>query len=351
MADVPPPQQPKKRPKKPPPATERADLATLYCLQATARCALDGCAVCAHRICQHGAPGRPLPPAQRPESCPRVVDESPGPDLGQLYGGCRVLTVGDGDLSFSVALAERGECASLTASTLEPDLEALQREYDGLDVRGHARRIDDVRYGVDARRLAFPSASFDRIVFNFPCLPVSDGKDGNSEGSGKADASAIEENKALVRAFVRSAVPLLAPGGEIHIAHKTKEPFSWWGFPDLVSHALLTYRGALVFDRAAYQPYANRKARDKKSFSAIDAVVYVYARDGAGAPPTLPPLASSNGAPSSFYEGALPPARDVVTSRRVCRVVRLDTELMARVREASAAASSSSSSKKRRKKR
>ena len=154
MADAPPPQQPKKRPKKPPPATERADLATLYCLQATARCALDGCAVCAHRICQHGAPGRPLPPAQRPESCPRVADESPGPDLGQLYGGCRVLTVGDGDLSFSVALAERGECASLTASTLEPDLETLQREYDGLDVRGHARRIDDVRYGVDAPRVA-----------------------------------------------------------------------------------------------------------------------------------------------------------------------------------------------------
>ena len=150
-----------------------------------------------------------------------------------------------------MALAERGECASLTASTLEPDLEALQREYDGLDVRGHARRIDDVRYGVDARRLAFPSASFDRIVFNFPCLPVSDGKDGNSEGTGKADASAIEENKELVRAFVRSAVPLLAPGGELHIAHKTKEPFSWWGFPCLVSHALLTYRGALVFDRAA----------------------------------------------------------------------------------------------------
>ena len=209
MADAPPPQQPKKRPKKPPPATERADLATLYCLQATARCALDGCAVCAHRICQHGAPGRPLPPAQRPESCPRVVDESPGPDLGQLYGGCRVLTVGDGDLSFSVALAERGECASLTASTLEPDLETLQREYDGLDVRGHARRVDDVRYGVDARRLSFDE-SFDRIVFNFPCLLVSDGKDGNSEGSGKADASAIEENKALVRAFVRSAVPLLA---------------------------------------------------------------------------------------------------------------------------------------------
>ena len=145
--------------------------------------------------------------------------------------------------------------------------------------------------------------SFDRIVFNFPCLPVSDGKDGNSEGTGKADAAAIEENKELVRAFVRSAVPLLAPGGEIHVAHKTKEPFSWWGFPDLVSHTLLTYRGALVFDRAAYQPYANRKARDRKSFSAIDAVVYVYARDGAGAPATLPPLASSNGAPSSFARG------------------------------------------------
>ena len=115
-----------------------------------------------------------------------------------------------------MALAERGECASLTASTLEPDLETLQREYDGLDVRGNAKRIDDVRYGVDARRLTFDE-SFDRIVFNFPCLPVAAGKDGNSEGSGKADASAIEENKELVRAFVRSAVPLLAPGGESRI--------------------------------------------------------------------------------------------------------------------------------------
>ena len=146
---------------------------------------------------------------------------------------------------------------------------------------------------------------------------------------------------------MRSAVPLLAPGGELHVAHKTKEPFSWWGFPGLVSHTLLTYRGALVFDRAAYQPYANRKARDKKSFSAMDAVVHIYARDGAGAPPTLPPLASSTGAPSSFYEGALPPARDVVTSRRVCRVVRLDAELLARVREASLLASSSSRKKRR----
>ncbi len=237
MADVPPPQRPKKRPKKSPPTTERADLATLYGLRGTIDCALEGCAVCAHRLCQHGAPGRPLPPPQRPESCPRVIEENPGPDLRHLYYGCRVLTVGDGDLSFSVALSERGRCASLTASTLEPDLETLQREYDGLDVRGHAGRIDEVRYGVDARRLAFDDESFDRIVFNFPCLPVSDGKDGNSEGSGKADAAAIEDNKELVRAFVRSAVPLLAPGGEIHIAHKTKEPFSWWGFPGLVSHS------------------------------------------------------------------------------------------------------------------
>ena len=117
----------------------------------------------------------------------------------------------------------------------------------------------------------------------------------------------------------------------------------------MVSHALLTYRGALVFDWAAYQPYANRKARDRKSFSAIDAVVYIYSKDGAGAPPTLPPLASSTGAPSSFYEGALPPARDVVTSRRVCRAVRLDAELLARVREAALEASSSSSRKKRKK--
>ena len=125
-----------------------------------------------------------------------------------------------------------------------------------------------------------------------------------------------------------------APGGEIHVAHKTKEPFSWWGFPDLVSRrAPDVPRARSSSTAAAYQPYANRKARDRKLFCA-DAVVYVYARDGAGAPPTLPPLASSNGAPSAFFEGRLATRGGRRwTSRRVCRVVRLDAEPMARVRE------------------
>ena len=43
--------------------------------------------------------------------------------------------------------------------------------------------IDDVAYG--ATRGASFDESFDRIVFNFPCLPVAAGKDGNSEGSGR----------------------------------------------------------------------------------------------------------------------------------------------------------------------
>lgn len=341
---APPQQQSKKRPKKHIPTTERDDLATLYCLQGTACCALGGCVVCAHRLCQHGAPQRPLPAAQRPESCLRVVGNCPGDDLRALYGGLRVLTVGDGDLSFSVALCERGRCASLTATTLEPDLETLQREYQGLDIRSHAARVADVRYGVDARVLAL-SEKYDRIVFNFPCMPVARGRDGNSEGSGVADAAALEENKALVRAFVDAATPRLAPGGELHVTHKTKAPFSWWGLPGLVAHAALAYRGALVFDRAAYYPYANRKARDRKSFAALDAVVYVYARAGDGAPATLPPLIAS-GAPTPFFEGALAPPGDVVAPRRVCRAVRLDAELLARVREA--AATEVSSRKKRR---
>ena len=61
---------------------------------------------------------------------------------------------------------------------------------------------------------------YDRIVFNFPCVAVRDGKDGQN--------AEMEENKALVKGFLESASAMLNAGGEVHIRHKTKAPYSQW---------------------------------------------------------------------------------------------------------------------------
>ena len=331
------PAQPKrKRKKKEKPTCER-DCRHLYCLRGTYDCALEGCVPCAYKLCLHSDPERPLPPPERPEQCLRVRRGGDSGDRGRVFGGRTVLTVGDGDCSFSLAIA--GACARLDASTLAPDEDALCGLYEGLPIRAHVAKLRKAKhcrllFGVDATDLAAAPKinTYDRVVFNFPCLPVAAGQDGQNPDSKVADAAALDANRDLVRRFARSALAVLAPGGEVHVSHKTIEPYKWWGFPDLVTDAEagLAYRGAYVFDRASFPPYANRKACDRASFTATDAVTYVYAGPGDASSATLPPRSEAppDAAAPPFHRGPLAPP-DTVGA-----FLRVDPPLLARVRDA-----------------
>mmetsp|Transcript_1192 Transcript_1192/g.2627 ORF Transcript_1192/g.2627 Transcript_1192/m.2627 type:complete len:160 (+) Transcript_1192:1-480(+) len=63
---------------------------------------------------------------------------------------------------------------------------------------------------------------------------------------------------------------------EVHLTHKTVEPFCWWGLQTLGAGAgyLCAYR--VCFDKCAYPGYTNRKALDRKSFPCNDAQTYVF---------------------------------------------------------------------------
>jgi hypothetical protein len=89
----------------------------------------------------------------------------------------------------------------------------------------------------------------------------------------------MEANKTLVKEFFRSASKLLADdGGEIHVAHKTLEPFCWWGLGALGKESAcgIEHVASLVFDRMLFPGYVNRKALHRKSFPSHDAQVYVF---------------------------------------------------------------------------
>ncbi len=225
-----------------------------------------------------------LPPNVRPEMCPRAKSID-----SRLYHGLyvespaksRILTVGDGDLSFSLSIAKfyydmYGSAKNITATTHESYHSVCKTYQDG---KKHIDLLSKlgahVYHEVDATNISQTLSTatdssqmpiFNFIVWNFPCIRVEKGADGQ--------VSELEQNRLLIRRFFANIQPyLVANGSEIHLAHKTIEPFSWWGITDLAREQGFTCMRTVVFDRCNYPGYINRKVLDKKSFPCNDALV------------------------------------------------------------------------------
>jgi 25S rRNA (uracil2634-N3)-methyltransferase len=233
------------------------DISDLYASHTTYHCASNGCVPCAYKIgCFDVALDKEFcqaAPNQRPEQCPRSSREKG--DLGTLgyQKGLNILTVGDGDFSFSLGVARIMSGTGLTATSYEsketliqvyPQIEVTMAELESLGAKLH--------FQVDATRIretldtARPGL-YDRIVWNFPCQAVAKGRDGQNEE--------MENNKKLVADFVSNTKGLLVrKGGQIHINHKTKVRSQF------KQPIVLLLRKLLIFDSSAsVQPMEDRK--------------------------------------------------------------------------------------------
>lgn len=274
------------------------DNADTYTPHQTHQCALQRkCVPCAYKLGRFDVAldkeFTRLVPNRRPETCPRAcIVTAQGETLG-FQRGMSALTVGDGDFTFSLAMArfllgsnESDDTPSshrgiLVASSYE-SRETLRRVYPNIQ-----ETIDELEslgvticYQVDATKLVetLPKAActkFHRICWNFPCSAISSGQDGQN--------NEMEFNKQLVRDFVRNATTdlLEETDGEIHMLHKTKPPFNQWhieavALEGLSGNRVLEYKGRVVFDRCMLPPYVPRKALDRKSFPCHDARTYVF---------------------------------------------------------------------------
>ena len=132
----------------------------------------------------------------------------------------RILTVGDGDLSYSLALQRAfGADVSLVATTLPAadELCATYRTVGGI-LAELAERGATVLHGIDATRLPLSLGRFAHVVFCHPHLGLS-------------DLLSVEEHArrhtALIGHFLASAKSLLAPGGLIHLTLCGNQRASW----------------------------------------------------------------------------------------------------------------------------
>ena len=123
----------------------------------------------------------------------------------------RVLLLGDGDLSYAVALAacddRREGRVELTATTFEPDEQLFARYARAREnARLLALRGARVMHGVDATaRETWRGGEWDRIVWNFPHHP---------------DRRKVQKHRQLLRDFFVAAAPVVAHGaapGEVWV--------------------------------------------------------------------------------------------------------------------------------------
>ena len=136
----------------------------------------------------------------------------------------RVLTVGDGDLSYSLALQRAfGESIQLTATVL-PTEDELAATY--ANAAANAAELQGcgavVRYGVDATALATAELGepYEVVVFSHPHLGLADLH---------AQAAHAQRHSVLVAHFLHSAssAAVLAPGGGVHLTLCGNQPKVW----------------------------------------------------------------------------------------------------------------------------
>ena len=262
----------------------RRDRERLFVMPSTLECCLKHCIPCLYKLSPSGNYGDniKLPPNVRPELCFRSNSKV---YCGLYNQSQRILTLGDGDFSFTLSFSNefyryKPSGNGTIVATSHESRDSILRTYPS-----SAQILDALRnqsvvvlHEVDATNLhnnKIISTTylhyFDVVIWNFPCVRVERGQDGQ--------ISELEANISLLSNFFANIKEYLKDGGEVHITHKTIEPFCWWDICGIASQYNFALQGTVIFDRYNYPGYINRKVLDKKSFPFNDAVTYIFGID------------------------------------------------------------------------
>lgn len=213
-------------------------------------------------------------------------------DLVPLAAGSRLLVLGDGDFSFSAALArinsaQSARSARLTVTSLDSHATAVEK-YVGAGANLDALALDTnvtVLHGVDATKLPVsPSFVFDTIVWNFPYPP------GIIVVASTAGAS-------LISGFLACARNVLAPGGQIRLLMAKEQGGSSrdysgtrsnWDIEALAREHRFVVSEVLPFNFSLYPGYKPRREINGESFPYQDARVYILTELAEDAQPDEP---------------------------------------------------------------
>ncbi|MDQ9091592.1 class I SAM-dependent methyltransferase [Pseudoalteromonas haloplanktis] len=191
----------------------------------------------------------------------------------------RILTVGDGDLSFSHALHTGIKPKTLVASTYDDAITLTQKYADNALATLAASNVT-VLNGFDVTN---PKAwqrlngeLFDVVIFQFPLVPAFVGETAFRENT----TSINTLNRALLHQFIKYASNFaLDNNGPMlcYITSKDVKPYREWNIEGTLNHGLASaYLGQMPFDISSFPGYKIRNVDRDKHVKDTSGISYVF---------------------------------------------------------------------------
>lgn len=197
-----------------------------------------------------------------------------------LPKNCRIITIGDGDLSFSRALLTHVSPENLIATTYDSE-HVLREKYtqNALDDLLNAGVM--VKHSVDITNLAsinrLPHNFADIVIFNHPLVPM---RRNHTRAQKERDKIANLANRDLLYQFLKQSFEvLLNPDGQrlCYITSKSVKPYSHWHIEtSLTLNKPYHYVGNEAFNLSLFKNYMVRKVDRDKCVKLEASDVYVY---------------------------------------------------------------------------
>ncbi|KAH9323301.1 hypothetical protein KI387_017940 [Taxus chinensis] len=171
----------------------------------------------------------------------------------------KILLVGEGDFSFSLALANAfGSAENMVPTSLDSRDKVLSSYDNGQENLQHLENLGAMTsHDVDATKMCkheiLRDRLFDRIVFNFPRAGFY---------KKEKDAAVIKKHRHLVKMFFKNAKTMLSKTGEIHVTHQVKDPYNQWKVVDEAAKCGLVLKESIEFNKADYPGYTNRRGAE-----------------------------------------------------------------------------------------
>lgn len=194
----------------------------------------------------------------------------------------RILTIGDGDLSFSLALQNHYQPNYLCATILD-EVGEVEQKYGLANFNQLIRLKIPVIERLDvtdpASFSALPAQSFDLVIFQFPLIPSYQSLQQYKSRESGANSNILNRN--LLHCFLRnSAAYFLDPNGQglCYISSKDVKPYADWDLENGISQNTgMHFIGQSEFNMARFPGYLIRNVDRDKHVKHTQATTYVYA--------------------------------------------------------------------------
>jgi hypothetical protein len=194
----------------------------------------------------------------------------------------RILTIGDGDLSFSASLWNHFKPTQLTATVFDSQ-QTLEDKYQHHAIEQlKTDSNQQVLFGFDVTNPdtwnSLKKHSFDLVIFQFPLVPAFDDPEYFHT---MGDISVNTLNRLLLRKFlIHCAEYFLAPNGQqlCYITSKNVKPYNEWNIENSLNRGLnhIHYLGSMPFNIADFPGYKIRNVDRDKHVRDTQGITYVW---------------------------------------------------------------------------